>query len=535
MPNPPIDPDDSSGDTMRSSAMEESSEDNGALETTTDSNAPPQPAPPTRHPYPSLPPVQPQPPPADPRRYTGRSSCYDCCSLRKKILAPLNSVNTSSSANQVQPIGAVNNTSTRSTRQANQQIKLAAPSQHSSHNIESSASATSDISFGFLLCGRLSFTTQVNNRVNVCGGTEMTPGDMARKNSIINRQLEKDKLEMKRTLKILLLGGPECGKSTIFKQMKIIHLNGFSDLDYVNFRYLIYSNIMQAMDQLLEAAELFHFPPDDSPSIRRALNHYKSYKVRYSMSEVELNRELTESLQKLYNSEFIKGVLNRKNEITLLDSATYFLDDLDRISAHEYKPTEMDVLKARVPTTGITEIEFPFREAMLRMVDVGGQRSEQRKWIHCFDNVNGVLFIAAISGYNLYTDDDEHPQEDGSPGKVNKLRYSMDLFKRIANHQCFSKKTAMILFLNKIDIFKEKISKYPLTTCFKNYKGPNSLEAAAKYVADRFSRLVSGEIQHEKPVYSHYTNATDTRNIDRVFDSCMDVVFKISMEKVGFM
>lgn len=166
------------------------------------------------------------------------------------------------------------------------------------------------------------FLQIVSFRVNVCGGTQLTPGDMARKNSLINRQLEKERLEMKRTLKILLLGGPECGKSTIFKQMKILHLNGFTDSDYLNFRYLIYSNIMQAMDQLLEAAESLEFPPDDSPSLRRAINHYRSHKGAYTTTDVELNREMTSSITRIYDAEFIRSVLSRKNEFNILDSAT---------------------------------------------------------------------------------------------------------------------------------------------------------------------------------------------------------------------
>ena len=37
---------------------------------------------------------------------------------------------------------------------------------------------------------------------------------------------------------------------------------------------------------------------------------------------------------------------------------------------------------------------------VFRMVDVGGQRSERRKWIHCFENVTSVMFLVAISEYD---------------------------------------------------------------------------------------------------------------------------------------
>lgn len=35
-----------------------------------------------------------------------------------------------------------------------------------------------------------------------------------------------------------------------------------------------------------------------------------------------------------------------------------------------------------------------------RMVDVGGQRSERRKWIHCFESVTSIIFLVALSEYD---------------------------------------------------------------------------------------------------------------------------------------
>jgi hypothetical protein len=66
-------------------------------------------------------------------------------------------------------------------------------------------------------------------------------------NSQIQRQIEQDKKTSESTIKLLLLGAGESGKSTVLKQMKIIHDNGFSDDDLLSKRNLIYGNAIQAM------------------------------------------------------------------------------------------------------------------------------------------------------------------------------------------------------------------------------------------------------------------------------------------------
>lgn len=91
---------------------------------------------------------------------------------------------------------------------------------------------------------------------------------------------------------------------------------------------------------------------------------------------------------------------------------------------------------------------------------LGGQKNERRKWIHIFDNVNALFFLAAISEY------DQVMREDN---QTNRLHDAMELFSDIGNNPLFCK-VQIILFLNKQDLFGEKIKKIPLTACFPNYR-----------------------------------------------------------------
>ncbi|KAK6049409.1 hypothetical protein COOONC_13086 [Cooperia oncophora] len=98
-------------------------------------------------------------------------------------------------------------------------------------------------------------------------------------------------------------------------------MNGFTDADYVNFRYLVHSNVVQAITQLLTAAEQFKYSPDDSEKLAQALDFFRVYKEQVRPSEVELSLELSRAISIIYNSQFIKSTLLRKDEIELLDSA----------------------------------------------------------------------------------------------------------------------------------------------------------------------------------------------------------------------
>jgi guanine nucleotide-binding protein subunit alpha len=82
------------------------------------------------------------------------------------------------------------------------------------------------------------------------------------------------------------------------------------------------------------------------------------------------------------------------------------MQNLDRLFEADYLPSDKDMLYARSSTTGIHETQFNLENHIYRMIDVGGQRSERKKWIQAFDDVRAVLFVAAINAYDQYLPED---------------------------------------------------------------------------------------------------------------------------------
>lgn len=199
-----------------------------------------------------------------------------------------------------------------------------------------------------------------------------------------------------------------------------------------------------------------------------------------------------------------------------------YFDAIERISQPDYLPNDQDVLRSRVKTTGIIETTFIIGQLTYRLLDVGGQRSERKKWIHCFEGVTAIVFLAAISEYDQVLVEDE---------TVNRMQEALTLFDSICNSRWFVK-TSMILFLNKIDLFKEKLPRSPLSKYFSDYSGGDDYESACEYIKRRFVTLNQSDV---KEVYVHFTCATDTGQIQFVMAAVNDIIIRSSLQAANLL
>ena len=109
----------------------------------------------------------------------------------------------------------------------------------------------------------------------------------------------------------------------------------------------------------------------------------------------------------------------------------------------------------------------------------------------------------------------------------NQMQEALLLFESIMSLTWF-KSSSIILFLNKTDLFKEKISEKPVSDYFPDYTGANNdFQAAASYFASKFRALNRTE---DREIYVHYTNATDTNLLKLTMASVQDTIIQSNLE-----
>ncbi|KAI8388232.1 guanine nucleotide binding protein, alpha [Radiomyces spectabilis] len=336
-------------------------------------------------------------------------------------------------------------------------------------------------------------------------------------NSMIEKQIKNDKKRLKKEIKLLLLGAGESGKSTVLKQMRLIHAAGFKAMEREGFRNIVFMNIFSAMQTLFEVMEQLEISLTNQ-DLRQYVDLFQEMPI------IEQGQAFPvmylDPLRQLWADGGIQTACKRGNTFSLQDNVTYFFDRLDVVFQPNYLPTDQDIIRCRAKTTGITETTFQIGSYTYRMFDVGGQRSERKKWIHCFEGVTAVLFVVAVSGYDQCLIEDRDS---------NQMYEALLLFDSICNSSWFHR-TSMILLLNKIDIFKRKITYSPVSHYFADFEGDDTdYNQTRTYFKNRFVGLCRNP---QKRVYAHYTDATDTTLLRHVMMAVSDIIINENLAAI---
>lgn len=295
--------------------------------------------------------------------------------------------------------------------------------------------------------------------------------------------MEKERVDEQNHYKILLLGAGESGKSTIIKQLSLLYRKGGIMEDRRQFVRVLQNNAIVCMQALLRAAETFEYTSEAEHDFMSDSNNILAIEGTEDMQP-----PVAEAIKRLWKSVIIQKTYRRRNEFWLLETAAYYFDNCQNFCKDDFTPNDVDIIMARKRTTGVIVTEFVCDTIRFSVVDVGGQRSERRKWINCFDGVRAIFWVSNLAGYDKVLFEDKN---------VNRMWEDLDLFKDTLKTPTF-KDTPVFIFFNKRDLFIESLAMNPLRTCFPHYTGKDEPEQASNYIAEQFRKVLpaSKTIEH---------------------------------------
>jgi len=355
-------------------------------------------------------------------------------------------------------------------------------------------------------------------------GNSCCPSDDVTKR--IESALCEDQNKDQNVIKLLFLGAGGSGKSTLFRQLRLLHGNGLKENERRTYKTNIYSNIVEGMKTLLEGNLSFNVGeesdsdvsiPSDVPQCDEKLADY----IDTLDEGAPITPDCADFFKKAWEDEGMQKTWSYRSKLQLQDSLKYFMENIDRIAMEGYIPSKDDVLHVRIISTGIVEEMLTMQNRPFQIVDVGGQRSERKKWLNCFDCVTGLIFVASLTAYNQSLYEDEN---------VNRLHESLTIFGQLLNDSTTFDDACIVLFLNKSDLFSEMCKETPIKKCLPNYPGGPSEEEQYNYIKSLYLTQVKN-----RNVFTHITCATNTDQIKVIFDAVNQYVIKRALVQAGLL
>jgi len=348
-----------------------------------------------------------------------------------------------------------------------------------------------------------------------------------------NKKIDKDlksekeqKTKAERIIALLLLGPGESGKSTIMKQMKLLSegTSGFTTEDRLAHLAIIKRHILQNMQDLITGAKILQIEiTENKDAADRVATFTRGENIIFTP-------EIVSDIKTLWKNPTIKQILVKRRDLSIKginmpDCTAYFFDTiLESILDPNYIPSDADVIRSRAKTVSVTEQEFLYRKCHFRMIDVGGQKSERKKWLHIFTDIDAVIYCVALSEYDLFLRE---------KSEKNRMEDTLEEFANICSNKHLWR-TSIILFFNKLDLFNDKIENVDLNICFPDYTGGCNKDNGLEYVKNKFIKVFEDSNKNHsqaqsRQLYTFVTVGIVTDMMNKVMTSVSEIFFKYSL------
>ncbi|KAJ6526972.1 guanine nucleotide binding protein, alpha subunit [Mycena vulgaris] len=219
----------------------------------------------------------------------------------------------------------------------------------------------------------------------------------------------------------------------------------------------------------------------------------------------------------------------RLRKLRLEESELFFLSQVQRIAQTDYVPSTDDVLHARLQTVGVVEHSLKVNTVggsyIWKIYDVGGTRSQRPAWCSYFDDVNALIFLAPISAFDQYLEEDP---------LTNRIHDSLQLLISICTNKLL-KNAQLVLLLNKTDILREKLEAgVQIRQYIMSYGNrPNNFSTAAEYFRSHFLAAHKKKDIFQRMLYIHFTSMLDVQATQIIITSIGDLIMRKHIAHTG--
>jgi len=331
---------------------------------------------------------------------------------------------------------------------------------------------------------------------------------------------------------------------SLFKQVKILTTKGFNDENRLDAKPGIYENMRDACKKLVGVGLKYELGVSEATiAAGEAIKEY----------EVDINDQATIDALKAHikiiwedpgiKQSYQKSLTLTTAKETLMPNDVIFLDEMDRLCAPGYLPSDADILNMRRSTSGAHTLEFTFDPAEFAaragnsamandkpsdwsITDVGGQIHERTTWYEEYTDCSGVIFVMGLSDF------DQQSQDKRNTNKF--VEDGINLMLEVAKVETLQG-VPLIIMLNKKDLFEEKVrvSETGICATFPEYGGDkNDPKESLEFIEQLLSDIIEGGTSSESSIY--VTQATDTQLIGNVLAGVLQAITKQSLKEMGF-